>query len=98
MMKLIVASLLVSAAAAFAPASPKSTTTSLSAALESELGAQPPLGFFDPLGLCKDGDQGKAAQCSGRTMHDPVFVLFSNNKLTPKNLVLLKIATKQFLQ
>ncbi len=24
---------------------------------ESELGAQPPLGFFDPLGLLKDADQ-----------------------------------------
>mmetsp|Transcript_28441 Transcript_28441/g.32522 ORF Transcript_28441/g.32522 Transcript_28441/m.32522 type:complete len:216 (-) Transcript_28441:158-805(-) len=26
---------------------------------ESELGAQPPLGFFDPLGLVADGDQAK---------------------------------------
>merc|ERR1719282_382779 len=25
-------------------------------AFESELGVQPPLGFWDPAGLCKDGD------------------------------------------
>jgi len=29
------------------------------AAFENELGAQPPLGFFDPLGLVADGDQEK---------------------------------------
>jgi hypothetical protein len=29
------------------------------AAFDKELGAQPPLGFFDPLGLVKDGDQAK---------------------------------------
>merc|ERR1711933_715067 len=27
--------------------------------IENELGAQPPLGFFDPLGLVADGDQAK---------------------------------------
>jgi hypothetical protein len=57
MMKLIVASLLASATA-FAPASQKTTSTTALSALESELGAQAPLGFFDPLGLCKDGDVG----------------------------------------
>ena len=45
----IVASLLASAAA-FAPAAQKTSSTALKA-FENELGAQAPLGFFDPLGL-----------------------------------------------
>jgi hypothetical protein len=28
-------------------------------AFENELGAQPPLGFWDPLGIVADGDQEK---------------------------------------
>ena len=28
-------------------------------AFENEVGAQPPLGFFDPLGLLKDADQNR---------------------------------------
>jgi Chlorophyll A-B binding protein len=56
-MKLILASLLASAAA-FAPVSQKATSTTLKA-FEGELGAQAPLGFFDPLGLVADGDQDK---------------------------------------
>lgn len=54
----VLASLLVSASA-FAPAkhaTSSSSTTSLSA-FEKALGAQPPLGLFDPLGLVANGSQ-----------------------------------------
>merc|ERR1711971_1357864 len=53
--KLILASLIASAAA-FAPSQVAQTSTALNA-FESELGVQPPLGFFDPLGLLDDADQ-----------------------------------------
>merc|ERR1711966_521944 len=43
-------------AAAFAPA-PAARSASSLAAFESELGSQPPLGFWDPLGLLDDADQ-----------------------------------------
>jgi len=54
-MKLILASLIASAAA-FAPSKVAQTSTALNA-FESELGVQPPLGYFDPLGLLDDADQ-----------------------------------------
>ena len=54
-MKLILATLLTSAAA-FAPSQVAQTSTALDA-FESELGVQAPLGFFDPLGLLDDADQ-----------------------------------------
>ena len=54
-MKLILASLIASAAA-FAPSQVAQTSTTLNA-FEDELGVQPPLGFFDPLGLLDDADQ-----------------------------------------
>ena len=54
-MKLILASLIASAAA-FAPSQVAKSSTSLNA-FEGELGVQPPLGFFDPLGLLDDADQ-----------------------------------------
>ena len=57
-MKSIVIASLVATAAAFAPVVQKPSTTALKA-FENELGAQPPLGFFDPLGLVADGDQAK---------------------------------------
>ena len=38
---------------------PQATTSTALKAFEDELGAQPPLGFFDPLGLVADGDQEK---------------------------------------
>merc|ERR1719333_428190 len=47
---------LVASAAAFAPA-PAARTSSSLAAFENELGVQPPLGFWDPLGLLDDVDQ-----------------------------------------
>jgi len=58
-MKLAVAASLVATAAAFAPAQQSAKTSALSMAFENELGAQAPLGFFDPLGLVADGDQAK---------------------------------------
>ncbi|KAL7549401.1 hypothetical protein ACHAWF_012671, partial [Thalassiosira exigua] len=43
-------------AAAFAPAQTGKATTALNV-FESELGSQPPLGFFDPLGMVDNADQ-----------------------------------------
>jgi hypothetical protein len=57
-MKFAVAATLVASAAAFAPSKAASKVSALKA-FENELGAQPPLGFFDPLGLVADGDQEK---------------------------------------
>jgi hypothetical protein len=57
-MKSAILATLIASAAAFAPAKQAATTTSL-ASFESELGAQDPLGFFDPLGMVADGDQEK---------------------------------------
>lgn len=58
-MKLAVFTSLLAGAAAFAPASQKASSTALKMAFDNELGAQPPLGFYDPLGLVADGDQAK---------------------------------------
>ncbi len=59
-MKTAILASVVATAAAFAPM-PSSRRTSVAThmAFENELGAQPPLGFFDPLGLVADGDQEK---------------------------------------
>ena len=57
-MKTAILASLIATAAAFAPAKQASTSTTLKA-FEDELGAQPPLGFFDPLGMVTDGDQEK---------------------------------------
>eukprot|EP00537_Pseudo-nitzschia_pungens_P019764 CAMPEP_0172408138 /NCGR_PEP_ID=MMETSP1061-20121228/75698_1 /TAXON_ID=37318 /ORGANISM="Pseudo-nitzschia pungens, Strain cf. pungens" /LENGTH=190 /DNA_ID=CAMNT_0013144257 /DNA_START=70 /DNA_END=643 /DNA_ORIENTATION=- len=57
-MKSAIFASLIAAAAAFAPVQQKATSTSLKA-FEDALGSQPPLGFFDPLGLVEDGDQEK---------------------------------------
>merc|ERR1719215_1090771 len=56
MMKIAITTLLAGSAAAFAPAFAPRSSTSLNA-FESELGAQEPLGFYDPLGLVDDADQ-----------------------------------------
>jgi len=50
MMRLAALSALVASASAFAPAQTGKATVALNA-FEDELGAQPPLGFFDPLGM-----------------------------------------------
>ena len=47
---------LIASASAFAPSKNAPRTTSLSA-YENELGAQAPLGFFDPFGVVDDVDQ-----------------------------------------
>jgi hypothetical protein len=44
-------------ASAFAPAGKVATSSSLKMGFESALGAQAPIGFWDPLGLLKDADQ-----------------------------------------
>jgi len=49
-MKSAVIASLIASAAAFAPASQKASSTKL-ASFEDELGAQAPLGFFDPFGM-----------------------------------------------
>eukprot|EP00550_Attheya_septentrionalis_P004507 CAMPEP_0198286300 /NCGR_PEP_ID=MMETSP1449-20131203/5421_1 /TAXON_ID=420275 /ORGANISM="Attheya septentrionalis, Strain CCMP2084" /LENGTH=53 /DNA_ID=CAMNT_0043984001 /DNA_START=39 /DNA_END=196 /DNA_ORIENTATION=+ len=51
MMKLAVVASMVAGAAAFAPAQVSKTSVATNMAFEDELGAQAPLGFFDPLGL-----------------------------------------------
>jgi len=57
-MKLAVAAILAGSAAAFAPGAQVSrSSVATKMAFESELGVQPPLGFFDPLGLLNDADQ-----------------------------------------
>ena len=57
-MKIAILSALVASAAAFAPAKQASTSTAMSA-YEGELGAQAPLGFWDPLGVVKYADKAK---------------------------------------
>merc|ERR1719517_63968 len=56
MKSILFTSALLSSAAAFAPAPTAKTPTALNA-FESELGVQPPLGFFDPLGMLDDASQ-----------------------------------------
>ncbi|KAL3935002.1 MAG: hypothetical protein SGBAC_009397 [Bacillariaceae sp.] len=58
-MKSIIAATLIASAAAFAPVSgPAATQTSLEASpFANEIGAQIPLGYWDPLGICADGDK-----------------------------------------
>eukprot|EP00543_Licmophora_paradoxa_P009048 CAMPEP_0202446462 /NCGR_PEP_ID=MMETSP1360-20130828/4929_1 /ASSEMBLY_ACC=CAM_ASM_000848 /TAXON_ID=515479 /ORGANISM="Licmophora paradoxa, Strain CCMP2313" /LENGTH=197 /DNA_ID=CAMNT_0049062933 /DNA_START=84 /DNA_END=677 /DNA_ORIENTATION=- len=58
-MKSVIFASLLASAVAFAPSKSATVKSSSLAAFEDELGAQPPLGFFDPLGLVADGDQEK---------------------------------------
>lgn len=58
-MKLAVLTVLAGSAAAFAPSPMVTSNTALNMAFEDTLGSQPPLGFWDPLGLVADGDQAK---------------------------------------
>mmetsp|Transcript_15704 Transcript_15704/g.23084 ORF Transcript_15704/g.23084 Transcript_15704/m.23084 type:complete len:214 (-) Transcript_15704:257-898(-) len=59
--KIVALSAVAGMASAFVPAMPVAGVAKSSSALkmsfESELGAQPPLGFFDPLGLLKNADE-----------------------------------------
>eukprot|EP00607_Mallomonas_marina_P001037 CAMPEP_0182427210 /NCGR_PEP_ID=MMETSP1167-20130531/15792_1 /TAXON_ID=2988 /ORGANISM="Mallomonas Sp, Strain CCMP3275" /LENGTH=199 /DNA_ID=CAMNT_0024609269 /DNA_START=68 /DNA_END=667 /DNA_ORIENTATION=+ len=43
--------------AAFSPSGRMATSSALKMGFESEIGAQPPLGFWDPLGLLAEADQ-----------------------------------------
>jgi hypothetical protein len=52
-MKTAILASLIASAAAFAPAKQASTSTAVKA-FENELGAQEPLGFYDPLGFLAD--------------------------------------------
>ena len=56
-MKSIVIASLVASAAAFAPAQVGRSSTSAALDISGELGAQMPLGAFDPLGIMKYADQ-----------------------------------------
>jgi hypothetical protein len=56
-MKLAIVASLLAGAAAFAPAQTGKASTALNMAFEDELGAQPPLGFFDPFGQLSGADQ-----------------------------------------
>jgi hypothetical protein len=47
------------ATSAFAPASRTASSSALKMSFENAIGAQPPLGFWDPLGLLKDADQAR---------------------------------------
>jgi hypothetical protein len=59
-MKISILFSLLASVAAFAPAAKQQkASSSRLMAFEDELGAQPPLGFFDPLGLVADGDEEK---------------------------------------
>ena len=57
-MKSAVFATLLATVGAFAPVSQKASSSALQA-FENELGAQPPLNFYDPLGLVADGDEAK---------------------------------------
>ena len=57
-MKSVIFAAALASAAAFAPASVGPAATSLNA-FETELGAQQPLGFFDPLGLLDEAGQAR---------------------------------------
>ena len=56
-MKLIALLISLVSAAAFAPVARVARSSSLKMGFESEIGAQPPLGFWDPLGLLQGADQ-----------------------------------------
>ena len=60
MLHLVIVFATLIGAAAFVPVARVARSTSalrVNMGFESEIGAQPPLGFFDPLGLLKDADQ-----------------------------------------
>ena len=56
-MKTAIFASLVASAAAFAPATTSSSSTAMKMSFESELGAQPPLGFWDPLGMASSQEK-----------------------------------------
>jgi len=58
-MKSVVLASLLASAAAFAPAAQTKTSVTTNMAFEDELGAQPPLGFFDPFGQLSGEDEAR---------------------------------------
>jgi hypothetical protein len=64
-MRTAILALCLGSAAAFAPAARVATRVAPVAAFEEELGAQPPLGFFDPLGLLENADQARFDRLRG---------------------------------
>jgi hypothetical protein len=64
-MRSAILALCLGSAAAFAPASRSAPRVAPVAAFEGELGAQPPLGFFDPLGLLENADQARFDRLRG---------------------------------
>ncbi|KAL7529181.1 hypothetical protein ACHAWF_002872, partial [Thalassiosira exigua] len=56
-MKLALVAALFGSAAAFAPSQQGRASTAVSGKFDDALGAQAPLGMFDPLGLLADEDQ-----------------------------------------
>jgi Chlorophyll A-B binding protein len=58
-MKTAILATLIASAAAFAPAKDASRSTALNMAFENELGAQAPLGFYDPFGIVEGADQAR---------------------------------------
>jgi len=58
-MKPVILASLVASAAAFAPAQVGRTSTSVALDISGQLGAQVPLGAFDPLGIMEDATQDK---------------------------------------
>ena len=63
MFRSIVVFAILAAVAAFAPASRMSRASSaIKMGFESEIGAQAPLGFWDPLGLLADADAARFAR------------------------------------
>ena len=59
MMKFAVAALIAGSATAFVPSKASRDAVMTLMAFEDEIGAQAPLGLFDPLGLVRDGDEDK---------------------------------------
>jgi hypothetical protein len=59
MFKVIAILASIASAAAFAPARVASKASALKMTFENEVGALPPVGFWDPLGLAADGDKAK---------------------------------------
>uniref|UniRef100_A0A6T8FT77 Plastid light harvesting protein n=1 Tax=Proboscia inermis TaxID=420281 RepID=A0A6T8FT77_9STRA len=56
-MKCAILTILTATAAAFAPSVVTKSSSALHMAFEDQLGAQKPLGFWDPVGFLKDADQ-----------------------------------------
>jgi len=61
-MKTAILTTLVASAAAFAPSKQSASSSTSLNAFEDELGVQPPLGFYDPLGMLNNASQERFEQ------------------------------------